>query len=70
MKKNKDVSIDKQTYKISSSEIRSKSGEVLVKYENGKFYNSKGKEIDIYKARDILDKASDNLASLIQKFKE
>ena len=70
MKKNKDVSIDKQTYKISSSEIRSKSGEVLVKYENGKFYNSKGKEIDIYKARVILDKASDNLASLIQKFKE
>lgn len=70
MKKNKDVSIDKQTYKISSSEIRSKSGEVLVKYGNGKFYNSKGKEIDIYKARDILDKASDNLASLIQKFKE
>lgn len=70
MKKNKDVSIDKQTYKISSSEIRSKSGEVLVKYENGKFYNSKGKEIDIYKAQVILDKASDNLASLIQKFKE
>lgn len=70
MKKNEDVSIDKQTYKISSSEIRSKSGEVLVKYENGKFYNSKGKEIDIYKARVILDKASDNLASLIQKFKE
>ena len=70
MKKNEDVPIDKQTYKISSSEIRSKSGEVLVKYENGKFYNSKGKEIDIYKARVILDKASDNLASLIQKFKE
>lgn len=70
MKKNEDVPIDKQTYKISSSEIRSKSGEVLVKYENGKFYNSKGKEIDIYKVRVILDKASDNLASLIQKFKE
>lgn len=70
MKKNEDVPIDKQTYKISSSEIRSKSGEVLVKYENGKFYNSKGKEIDLYKARVILDKASDNLASLIQKFKE
>lgn len=62
--------IDNKEYNVSSTKIVDKSGNVLVEYKNGKFFDAKGKEIHEDKIVDLLNKAKDknNLARIVQNF--
>lgn len=50
----------KNANSYSSSEVRNVSGDVILSFKNGAWYNSKGKEVDPDKAYDILAKQNDN----------
>lgn len=69
LKKNS-IMIDNKEYNVSSTKIVDKSGNVLVEYKNGKFFDAKGKEIHEDKIVDLLNKAKDknNLARIVQNF--
>lgn len=69
IKKNS-IMIDNKEYNVSSTKIVDKSGNVLVEYKNGKFFDAKGKEIHEDKIVDLLNKAKDknNLARIVQNF--
>lgn len=69
LKKNS-IMIDNKEYNVSSTKIVDKSGNVLVEYRNGKFFDAKGKEIHEDKIVDLLNKAKDknNLARIVQNF--
>ena len=69
LKKNS-IMIDNKEYNVSSTKIVDKSGNVLVEYRNGKFFDAKGKEIHEDKIVDLLNKANDknNLARIVQNF--
>lgn len=69
LKKNS-IMIDNKEYNVSSTKIVDKSGNVLVEYKNGKFFDAKGKEIHEDKIVDLLNKANDkqNLARIVQNF--
>ena len=58
----------KQNY--SSQVFNDNKGNALVTFKDGKYFDKKGKEIDQFKAMDILDKALDKnqLGHLIQNF--
>lgn len=69
LKKNS-IMIDNKEYNVSSTKIVDKSGNVLVEYKNGKFFDAKGKEIHEDKIVDLLNKANDkqNIARIVQNF--
>lgn len=69
LKKNS-IMIDNKEYNVSSTKIVDKSGNVLVEYKKGKFFDAKGKEIHEDKIVDLLNKAKDknNLARIVQNF--
>lgn len=69
LKKNS-IMIDNKEYNVFSTKIVDKSGNVLVEYKNGKFFDAKGKEIHEDKIVDLLNKAKDknNLARIVQNF--
>lgn len=69
LKKNS-IMIDNKEYNVSSTKIVDKSGNVLVEYKNGKFFDAKDKEIHEDKIVDLLNKAKDknNLARIVQNF--
>lgn len=58
------------TNKYELQEFKDNDGKTIISFKDGNFYNAKGKEIDMNKAWDILDKSNTKgkLASLIQNY--
>ena len=66
--KNKAINMDSQTY--TAKELKNSKGETILTYKNGKFFNSKGKETDIKKARKIIEKLleKNDLSELVKNY--
>lgn len=62
--------MQKNANAYSSSEIKNTSGEVILSFRNGDWYNSKGKKIDADKAYDIIEKQNNknNLGDFVRNY--